>query len=246
MRERAGLGTVNVFVSGGAPLPPQIGRFFGLIGFDFIQGYGMTECSPCVSVSRIADIRFESVGPPLPNVEVKIANPDSAGTGEIIVRGGCVTPGYRDNPEQTAELIRDGWLHTGDLGRLERGHLYITGRAKNLIVSAAGKNIYPEEHEEKLMASPYVLESVVFGRNKEGRQGEDVLAIIVPDVEQFSSEFGMPIDSPDANKINDIIGSVVRDVNAAMADYKRISTFEVRLDELEKTSTKKIKRFLYK
>jgi len=155
---------------GGAPVPyPQILRASGL---RLHSGYGMTECSPVISVQRPDDIRLGSVGPPLKGVEVRIDGPDSTGVGEIVVRGENCSPGYRDCPDQTAALWRDGWLHTGDLGRLKEGHLWITGRAKNLIISAGGKNIYPEEIEERLMVSDHILEAVVFGRTRPGRHGK--------------------------------------------------------------------------
>jgi long-chain acyl-CoA synthetase len=246
LRARTGMVPMRLFVSGGAPLPPHIARFFNLIGFGFLQGYGLTECSPVVSVNRPHDIKFGSVGPPLDGVEVCIGEADAGGIGEILIRGGNVTPGYKDNPAKTAELFgAEGWLHTGDLGCLKNGHLWITGRAKNLIVSAAGKNIYPEELEEKLCASSLILEALVFGASREGRQGEEVRAVLVPDKEQFAAELGMSTDRPDMTLIGQKLTEVVSAVNAQVADYKRIAGFDVRLEELEKTSTKKVKRFLY-
>jgi len=236
VRHKAGMGTVRMFVSGGAPLPSSISRFFNLIGFDFLQGYGMTECSPVVSANRPDDIEFGSSGPPLPGVEVRIDNPNAEGIGEILVKGDLCTPGYKDNPEQTASLIVDGWLHTGDLGHLRRGHVWITGRAKNLIVSAAGKNIYPEELEEKLIDSRFVLEALVVGRKKKERQGEEVRAILVPDVEQFVAELGLSLDNPDIEAVTKTLKEVVAQVNQQVSDYKRISGFAVQLEELEKTS----------
>ena len=245
LRKKAGMSRVRLFVSGAAAMPPHIGRFFVLIGLDFLQGYGMTETSPVISVMRPDDIKFGSVGPPLTGVAITIAEPDENGVGQILVKGDNCTPGYKDNPKQTAELLRDGWLYTGDLGRLQDGHLWITGRAKSLIVSAAGKNIYPEELEEKLMASDYILESIVFARKKENRQGEEVRALIVPDLEQLQSEFGVDPDKPDRDQVMKVIGKAVAEINARMADYKRIVGFDMQYQELEKTSTKKVKRFVY-
>ncbi len=245
LRRKAGLGTIRMFVSGGAAIPPRIARFYNLIGFDFLQGYGLTETSPVLSVNRPDKIKFGSVGPPLKGVEVKINEPDAVGVGEILVRGDNITSGYRDNPEATAKLIKDGWLHTGDLGRMRDGHLWITGRKKNLIVSAAGKNIYPEELEERLLDSLYVLEAIVLGRAKEYKQGEEVFATIVPDLEQIAQEHDISIDKPDMLELNRIMAEVVKEVNSRVSDYKRISGFDLKLDEFEKTSTKKVKRFLY-
>jgi long-chain acyl-CoA synthetase len=245
LRKKAGMSHVRVFVSGAAPIPRHIGRFFTLLGIDFLQGYGMTETSPVISVNRIEDIRFRSVGPPLDGVEVRIDNPDEFGIGEIVVRGDNCTPGYRNNPEQTAELIRDGWLYTGDLGKLEGGHLWITGRAKNLIVSAAGKNIYPEQIEEKLLESDCILEAIVYGRAREERLGEEVRALIVPDLEQLQAERGIDPENPNRDAVRTVLEEVVAQTNAELAEYKRIAAFDWQFEELEKTSTKKVKRFIY-
>jgi long-chain acyl-CoA synthetase len=246
LRNQAGLGTIRKLVSGGAPLPAEIARFFNHLGLDFMQGYGLTECSPVVSVNLPGNIKFGSVGPPLRNIEVRIDRSGADSVGEIIVRGGNVMSGYRNNLEATAEVLKDGWFHTGDLGYLKGGHLWIAGRKKNIIVSAAGKNIYPEELEERLVGSLYVTECVVFGRKKENKQGEEVCAIVIPDLEQFRVEFGMDAGDPDMEKLRTVIGEVVSEVNNQVADYKRIRSFEVQLEELEKTSSKKVKRFLYK
>jgi long-chain acyl-CoA synthetase len=246
LRKKAGLSSVRLFVSGAAAMPPHIVRFFVLLGFDFIQGYGMTETSPVATAHRPDDIRFDTVGRPITGVEVRIDNPNQAGIGEVLVRGDNCTSGYRGNPEATADLLKDGWLHTGDLGKMQDGHLQITGRAKNLIVSAAGKNIYPEELEEKLLISNYILEAVVFGRAKEGRQGEEVRAILVPDLEQFRSEFGLDPEKPDRDQVMAKLKEVMAEVNERVAGYKRISGFAMQFEELEKTSTKKVKRFVYR
>jgi len=245
IRQKAGLGSIRLFVSGGAPLPAEISRFFNHLGFVFIQGYGLSECSPVVAVNLPDNIIFGSVGPPLKNVEVKIIDKTNDGIGEIIVRGRNTTPGYKNNPAETEKLIKDGWLYTGDLGYIKNGNIWITVRKKTLIVSAAGKNIYPEELEERLMTSEYIAETVVFGRVKDGKQGEEVRAIIVPDLEQFRVGFKIPPKNPDMGQIRSKIGEVVDNVNREVAAYKRISGFEVQLEELEKTSTKKVKRYFY-
>lgn len=246
LRNKAGLGTLRMFVSGGAAMPPHISRFFNMLGFDLMQGYGLTECSPVVSVNRPDNIRFGSVGPPLVGLDVRIDKPGPDGVGEICVSGGSVTPGYRDNPIETARLIRQGWLHTGDLGHLTDGHLWITGRAKNLIVTAAGKNIYPEEIEEKLIASDLILEAVVFGRKRDkASAGEDVQAVIVPDVETVALQLQTAAESVTLESARPLIDAEVHRVNAEMAAFKRIAGWRVQLEELEKTSTQKVKRFVY-
>lgn len=246
MRSKAGMDSVRLFVSGGAALPSEVARFFSCLGFIMLQGYGLTETSPVIAVQRPDSIKFGSVGPPLKSVEVKIYEPGAEGIGEILVKGPGTTRGYRNNPEETTRLLADGWLHTGDLGRLKDGHLWITGRKKNVIVSAAGKNIYPEELEEKLITSLLVTEVIVVGRAKAGRQGEEVRAIVVPDLEQFKQEFGVSISDPNLAFIREKIGELIEMVNTECADFKRIAGFEIQLEELEKTSTKKVKRFLYK
>ena len=245
LREKAGLASVRLFVSGGAAIPPEIAEFFSLIGFTFLQGYGMTECSPVISVNRPDNVEFGSVGPPLQDVEVKIHNPMADGIGEIIVRGPNTTSGYKNNPEATAALLKDGWLHTGDLGRMSKGHLWITGRAKNVIISAAGKNIYPEEIEERLLATDTIMEAVVFGRKKDGRQGEEVRAVIFPDLEMCAARHNISITPPDMPALRQRIGETIAEVNAGMSEYKRIAGFDLSIEELEKTSTKKVKRFRY-
>jgi len=243
---KGGLNSLRMFVSGGAAIPPSIVKFFNIMGISFLQGYGMTEASPVITVNRLEDLKFGSVGPPLDGVDVKIENPEETGIGEILVKGDNITPGYRNNPEATKEIFAEDWMKTGDLGYLKEGHLWITGRSKSLIVSAAGKNIYPEELEEKLIEDTMIMEVVVFGRIKEGKQGEEIRALIVPDFEMIEAEHGISKSNPDMNIVDSLIKTIVNKVNAQVAAYKRISAFDVQLEELEKTSTKKIKRFLYK
>lgn len=246
LRAKAGLASLRLFSCGGAALPAETARFFNVIGIDLLQGYGLTECSPVVSTNRPDNVKFGSIGPPLKNIEVKINDPGPDGIGEILVRSEANTAGYRDNPTATAELIRDGWLHTGDLARFKGGHLWITGRMKSVIVSAAGKNIYPEELEEKLMASEYVAETIVYGRRKQDKQGEEVRAIIVPEIESIAADYPIDRTAPDLEVVEKVIAEVVSAANHQVASFKRISAYEVRLAELDKTSTRKVKRYLYK
>ncbi len=244
LRKQAGLSSIRMFVSGGAPLPVRVAEWFNLAGFTFLEGYGMTECSPVISVNHPDDIRFGSVGSPLPGLDVRIDNPGPNGIGEISVKGSSVSPGYLDNQAATAELIKDGWLMTGDLGKIDRGHIYITGRAKNLIVSGAGKNIYPEEIEAELDLSPCISEAIVLGRARSGKAGEEVWAIIYPCLEQIQIALGE--QSPVPEKIRELMQSEIRAVNERIADFKRIVNFEIRTEPFEKTSTRKIKRNLYR
>ena len=241
LREKAGLSSIRMFVSGGAPLPPEVAEWFNLVGFSFLQGYGLTECSPVVSVNHISNPRFDSVGPPLPGIKVDIDDPSPDGIGEIKIQGGNVTPGYIDNPDATADLIRNDWLYTGDMGKIHKGHLYITGRKKSLIVTGGGKNVYPEQIEAELNLSQCILESLVLGRKKPDRAGEEIWALIVPDMEQIKAQ----IHDPSASDIRHLIKHEIDTVNDRLAGYKRITQFEIRLEEFVKTSTRKIKRHLY-
>jgi long-chain acyl-CoA synthetase len=247
VRRAAGLDSIRIVVSGGGPLAYETSRFFDSIGLLLVQGYGMSENSPLISVNlpRLRDNR--SVGLPVKGTEVKIDCPNEEGVGEILVRSPSVMLGYMDNPEATAEAIdAEGWLHSGDLGYLsKRGLLYITGRSKNIIVTEGGKNIYPEEIELEFVNSPVVLEALVVGRKLgKDRAGEEVLAVCVPDREKIKAAH--PGKEGDAAFVEGLIRAEVAAVNKRLPSYKRISDFVVRADEFEKTSTKKIRRFLYK
>lgn len=244
-REKAGLESIELFISGGAPLPPDIPKNFGLMGFSFVEGYGLTETSPVLTVNPPGAGRFGSVGKALPNAEVKIDQPNEAGVGEIIARGPMVTPGYADNPEATAELIQDGWLHTGDLGRIDSdGYLFIVGRKKSLIVSAAGKNIYPEEIEGELLKSSFVFETIVVSKMSDSGR-EEVAAFVHPDMELVARMVGKEISDVTLDDIKTHLDPVIKEVNNRIASYKRIKHVTYETEELAKTSTKKIKRFLY-
>jgi long-chain acyl-CoA synthetase len=186
------------------------------------------------------------VGLPLANAKVRIADPDANGNGEILVRGPSVMSGYLGMPGKTAEVIdAEGWLHTGDIGMLdEDGYLYITGRLKNIIVTNGGKNIYPEEIENLLAASPLLAEVVVIGkRGADG--GEEPHAIVHPNGEAIAAmekERGAVIGDEELRKI---VGAEIRRCTAGVAGYKAPRSFEVSRDELPKTSTSKVKRFLF-
>jgi len=246
LREKAGLNSLELIVCGGAPLPARVAEWFNMLGLTLIEGYGLTECSPVASANRPDDNIFGSVGPPLPGVEIKINNPDHNGIGEILLKGDNNTPGYLDNPNATAELIKDGWLYTGDLGKIEKDHLFITGREKNLIVTGGGKNVYPEEIEAELNLFDNVLESIIVGRKKHNKTGEEIWAIIVPDLEAIAENSNCKPDDISTEEIRKLIKEDVKIVNGRIADYKRIEKFEIHLEEFQKTSTRKIKRTIYK
>jgi len=238
------LGENTIFISGGAALDPEIARGFKMFGIKILQGYGITETSPVIAAEPPEAPRIGTVGLPLPDVQVKILDPDGDGIGEILVRGPNVMLGYYNNPEATAEILVDGWYHTGDLGRLDpNGYLTIHGRAKNLIVTPNGKNVYPEEIEIELLKSPYIAEAMVYG-HKVSASSEEVHAIIFPNLEaidRHGRELGMmPFPEDELEKL---IRGEVMEIGKRLADYKRIRKFTLRDDEFPKTTTRKIKRF---
>ena len=235
-------GRLRLIISGASALNPKISKAFRAMGFNLLQGYGLTECSPIVSVNRLEKYKDGSVGLPLAGVEVKILDPGRDKIGEILVRGDNVMIGYYRNEEATREVLKDGWLHTGDYGRIDKdGFLYITGRKKNVIVTKNGKNIYPEDIELYLNQSPYILESLVYGVDDPEHDETRVCAQIVPRMEYFEEELGR---QPSDEEIHKAILAEVKKVNKKLSSYKRIQHFDIRKEEFEKTTTKKIKRYV--
>jgi long-chain acyl-CoA synthetase len=242
LRRAAGMRTLRHMISGGAALPPEVNRFFEYLGFELLQGYGLTETSPVLCVNRPRHMRIGSVGPPLPGIELRIESPDENGIGEICARGPVVMQGYHENPQATADVLKDGWLHTGDAGYLDQtGRLHITGRIKNLIVTGAGKNVYPEEIEAQLNLSPCILESLVVGRRDKRGAGEELAAMIVPDKGylEWEIEHGRHVN------VEVEIKRVVDSYNDSAPAYRRIRQWKISDSEFEKTSTRKIRRYLY-
>ncbi|TET44317.1 long-chain fatty acid--CoA ligase [candidate division TA06 bacterium] len=246
LRKRAGLQTLRLMICGGAPLSPEVGLAFRRLGFTFLEGYGLTEASAVVTVDREGKERLGSVGPALPGIDLRIDNPDENGIGEIAVRGDSVMLGYFEDPQGTAKTIRDGWLYTGDLGRLDKhGYLYITGRSKNLIVTKAGKNVYPEEIEEELLKSDFVKEVVVVGRTDPQTKRERIHAMVYPDYEMIDAEGEVKGRAYTKEEVEALIGEEVKKCNEGLADYKKMKEFELREEEFPKTATGKIKRYLF-
>lgn len=248
LREKAGLSSIRFFVSGGGPLREDIAEIFDNLGLTILQGYGLTETSPVVTISTEKHLNYYSVGLPLPETEIKIEKPDTDGTGEILIKGPMVMKGYYKNTEATGEVLKNGWFYTGDIGYIDRrGFLHITGRKKDVIITPGGKNIYPEELEFKLNASGFIAESLVYGMPvSEKDKGEKIYAIIVPDYEAIdlhSKTAGKDLDTEE--QINSLIKHEIKKIDSALPVYKRISGFKIRQEEFIKTSTKKIKRYLY-
>ncbi len=212
-------GRFRFFVSGGAYLPPKLHKRWENMGFRVIQGYGATECAPVVSATPFNEHIYDSIGKPLPGVEVRIAE-----DGELLVKGPNVALGYWKNPEATAAAFENGWYHTGDLGyRDEKGNLYLKGRKKNLIVLANGLNVYPEDIENVLLTNPVVKDAVVFGL-MEGDDGPIVYAVLLME---------------DPNKAK----TAIRQANKQLASHQQVRDFSIWLEEdFPRTHTLKVKR----
>ena len=182
---------MELFIAGGAAINPQVIRDYEALGIPMIQGYGMTENAPIIAVNRDYYSKAESVGPPMPGTEVRIFEPDEEGVGEIICKGPSVMLGYYKDPEATAEVLKDGWLYTGDFGRFdEDGFLYICGRKKNVIVTKNGKNIFPEEIEYLLLEQPYIEEVIVYGVLEKKSGDTVVTAEVYPNFDAIHEKFG--------------------------------------------------------
>ncbi len=233
-------GNLRMFISGAAAADPEIIECFNDMGIIMFQGYGLTECSPIVTVNKDHYIKYKSAGLPLPGTELRIFEPDEEGIGEVICKSDSVMLGYFEDEEETCRVIREGWFHTGDYGYLdEDGFLYITGRKKNVIVTKNGKNIFPEEVEYYLNKSEYIKESMVWGKIDEKREDTLVCADVVVDMELLKET-----DRVYSNEeIHQLIQEVIHNVNGKMPLYKRIRRFNIRNDEFEKTTTQKIKRY---
>ncbi len=246
--KKLGLDRARYIVSGGAALPRWVSKGLEELGFPIIQGYGLSETSPVLTVNPPCCPRNESVGLPIPYVEIKIMDPNEEGVGEIAARGPNVMVGYYKNPEATAEVItEDGWFLTGDMGYLDKdGFLYITGRKKSVIVTPGGKNIYPEEVENVLLQSPYIEEVLVLrGANPE-TGAEEVQAIVYPNFEALDEYFkSQGIEHPTEKQVYEKIREEIETYSRQLAEYKRPRRFTLRDEEFPKTTTRKIKRYLF-
>ena len=243
VRERAGMGRLRVFACGAAALPEEVFWGFVDLGWPVLEGYGLTECAPVVAANRPERPRPGAVGWPLMGVEVRIEDPDGEGNGEIVVRGPNVMLGYFGNPSATADVVREGWFHTGDLGRfLADGRLRITGRLKNMIATAAGKKIYPEEVEARLANSPYVLEVVVVGGRDARGEREEVHAHVFPDFRQLETLALAHGATCDEAFVDRTLRHEIETRCQELAPYKRVKRVIVRREEFPKTTTGKIRR----
>ena len=226
---------LRLFVSGGSSFDPKVAQDFHDMGFTILQGYGLTETTGAGTVTRVENNEVGSVGPPLPGINVKILSPDDSGTGEILIRGPIIMKGYYKNPAATDEAIRDGWFHTGDLGRFDaKGNLFVTGRQKEVIVLPNGKNIYPDELETHYLQSPYIQEIAVIGVSSEQDRGERLHAVVVPNFDYLK-----------AKKIanaREILRDEIAGLSNKLPKYKRLMSYQVQGEPLPRTTTRKIKR----
>ena len=235
-------GRLRVFIVGAAAANPEILSDFRKLKLNTLQGYGLTECSPLVAGNTDFFQKGDAAGLPIPNVEYKIDSPNEEGIGEIIVKGPNVMLGYYNNLEATANVMKDGWFHTGDLGKIdENGYLYITGRCKSVIVTKNGKNIYPEEVEYYLNDNPLISEALVQGIQEDDDDETYVKAQIYPNLEAISEYLKGSV--PTKEEIKKIISDVVSSVNSKLPNYKHIKGFIIRDKEFEKTTTQKVKRY---
>ncbi|MBP3686486.1 MAG: AMP-binding protein [Clostridia bacterium] len=232
-------GRLKMIVCGGAPLNPDFVPRFDEFGISIVEGYGITECAPLISVNPAFAKKYHSVGPAVAGLDSRIDAPDAEGIGEICVKGPNVMLGYYEDPAATEAVIdEDGWFHTGDAGYIdEDGYIFITGRQKNVIVLNNGKNVFPEEIEEHLLDIELIRECVVVGRENEEGQTVGLTALIFPDFDR-ARERGYE----DINATTDAVKREVALLNKTLPGFKQIRGIEIRQTEFVKTTTKKIKR----
>jgi long-chain acyl-CoA synthetase len=239
------LDTNRICISGGGPLPASTFKMFNQLGIDFVQGYGLTETSPITHLNPVEAYIESSVGKKLPQTEVKIVDPDADGNGIIYIKGPMVMQGYYNNPEATAEVLEDGWLNTGDVGYQDaKGYLYLTGRAKNLIVTEGGKNVFPEEIEDHFQLYSEIDTICVLGYLIDKKsKSEGIRALIYPD-EGYRNTMQKEHGDSAKEKIEERMQQIVNEVNKGLQSYKKITRVTVVDEPIEMTSTKKIKRFV--
>jgi long-chain acyl-CoA synthetase len=253
--DKASLATIRNCISGGGPLAPSVFRQYNEFGIDFVQGYGLTETSPILTLNPTDAFIVTSVGKIIPEVEVRILEPDAEGVGEIAVRGPMVMQGYYKMPKETAEVLdAEGWLKTGDLGRIdEAGYVYLEGRAKNMIVTEGGKNVYPEEIENRFQLFDEVEQVMVCGYVEDrDTKSELIEAMIFPNAERFkvegagSASPATPAKAPllDWKAAEARLRAIVEEVNQKLLPYQKITKVTVLREKLAETTKKTIKRFV--
>ena len=239
--DKASLTSIRICICGGGPLAPSVFRKYNQLGIDFVQGYGLTETSPIITINPIEQYKETSVGRTCPHVDMKILNADERGIGEVIIKGPMVMLGYYNMPEETAATFTDdGYLKTGDLGYLDsENYLYLTGRAKNVIVTEGGKNVYPEEIENSFQLYDEIDQILIRGFLQDTKmKSEGIEALVYPNPE-YKNEKG---ETPSAADMKAKIEAIVSEVNQKLQHYEKISRTVILDKPLEMTTTKKIKR----
>jgi long-chain acyl-CoA synthetase len=244
--EKLSLEHIRICISGGGPLPASTFRQYNQLGIDFVQGYGLTETSPIVTLNPTDRFKVASVGKLIPRVEALIVDPDEQGRGEITLKGPMVMRGYYNNPAATREAFTpEGYFLTGDVGYLDReDYLYLTGRKKSMIVTTGGKNVYPEEIEDRFQLYDEIEQILVRGYIADKRRkSEAIEALIFPRAEHYSPEEPEAWHGFDSQEVRDSLQRIIDEVNGTLLPYQRISRFRVLETPMEVSSTKKIKRF---
>jgi len=239
--DKASLTSVRICISGGGPLAPSVFRKYNQLGIDFVQGYGLTETSPIIAINPIEAYKETSVGRPCPQVDMKILNPDERGVGEVIVKGPMVMTGYYNMPEETAATFTaDGYLKTGDLGYMDsENYLYLTGRAKNMIVTEGGKNVYPEEIENEFQLYEEIDQILIKGYIiDKNMKTEGIEALVYPNPEYKNAKG----ETPSKDEIKARVDDIIKEVNARLQPYQKINRNTILDHAMEMTTTKKIKR----
>ena len=244
--EKASISTLRIAICGGGPLAASVFKVYNQLGIDFIQGYGLTETAPIIALNPVERFKIESVGQFFaPHMEMKILEPDEDGVGEVAVKGPMVMEGYYKMPDETAAVFtEDGFFKTGDLGRLDNeNYLYLAGRAKNMIVTEGGKNVYPEEIENQFQLVTDIEQITVQGYiMDEATKSEGIEALIYPSDELFNRLQLLRGDLESADLVKETVDGLVAEVNRRLQPYSRISRTTILEEPLEMTTTKKVKR----
>ena len=246
--QKANIYTLRIAICGGGPLAPSVFKAYNQLGIDFVQGYGLTETSPIIALNPVYAFKIESVGKNLRDVEFKVIDADENGIGELCVKGPMIMKGYYNMPQETeATFTGDGWFKTGDLGWIDsEGYVMLSGRAKNMIVTAGGKNVYPEEIENAFQLYDEIEQITVQGFIPDGQDaGEEIEALVYP-ADSMITRIGADRKNPaDAEKIYNEVNAIVDTVNKNLLTYQRIAKVTILPEPLEMTTTKKVKR-IYK
>ena len=236
-RIHSSIGTeLALLITGGSRFEPRVAEDFQTLGYTMVQAYGLTETTAAATVTPVARNAVGTVGVPLRGVNIRIDRPNDLGIGEVCVAGGILMQGYYRNPEATDQALRNGWLYTGDLGRLDAlGNLTLTGRSKDVIILSTGKNVYPEEVEEHYEKCPYIKEMCVMGMPDSSGPGDTLHAVVVPDLDEFRKR--------NQTAIAEMVRYELENRSKELASFMRVHSLTVRNEALSRTVTRKLKRF---